>query len=77
MGSELRILGGSTVEQWVIYSEHFPYLRGWLYLLLTSGCVLCRTVDTNDTEYTLPEEQEDYDWHTEGYYHNDEDDPAS
>lgn len=36
-----------------------------------------RTLDMNDTEYTLPEEQVDHDWRTEGWYHKDEDDPAS
>lgn len=78
MGSELRIQGGSTVEQWVIYSESFRRLLYAVEVLVAeSGCDLCRTVDTNDTEYTLPEEQEDYDWHTEGYYHNVEDETAS
>jgi len=32
-----------------------------------------RTVNANDPEFTLPEEEEDYDWHTAGYYHEDED----
>ena len=32
-----------------------------------------RTVDSNEQQYTLPEEQEEQDWYTAGYYHEDED----
>lgn len=66
----------SVLEPWVIHSELGDFTQVSV-LVADLGCAWCKTVDTNDTNLILPEEQKDYHWHTAGYYHEDEDDTAS